>query len=257
MRILIIALIASAIMANAQNLPGGTINGKPIPASVFTSANVCERLNGTIRQTAQDEAARDMGITATPEDIAAVRQHVQNPDTAAESQRIVEHTRLMISALTAVDRGQDAHQVYVTMLQPQNVPEQEWAAYQVQWKDPAQRAKIEKRLTITPQAVAKGIAAVDFRPAATARKLEAAIDQELAAKDPRYRTALEHWKATEYAGPNGQVGHRGYSQPEKDNMDQQRAAFWRGRVSKLNVVLNDPSLHDKCGLAQIGVAPTR
>jgi hypothetical protein len=253
MKTLVISSITSGLVLAQQTIPGGAINGKAIPASVFTAANVCAQLTDTIRGAARDEAVRDMGITVTPEDIAAVRQTMDNPDPAAESKRIIEHTTLMIAALAAVDRGQDSEQVYTTMLQPKGVPEQEWTSYQQQWKDPAKRARIERRLAITPDVIAKGIAAVDYRPMAIARKLDDAVDQLLAKGDPQFRTALDHWNASARAVGPGRVQHSGPA-AEQQYIEAQRALWWKSRVSKLNVTLNDQTLHTKCGLAGTGVA---
>jgi hypothetical protein len=250
MRNLILTLTVSGV-AIAQGVPGGTINGKAIPERVFRSARVCDDLRSAICDQAQDEAVRDMGINVTSEDIAAIRQRVHRPEPVAESKRIIEHTTLMISALTAVDRGQDQHQVYLQMLLPKGVPEAEWTSYQQQWKDPTKRANIERRLTLTPDVIAKGLAAVDYRPMAIKHKLDAAVDQILA-KDATFKMALDHWNASALVHPDGSVQHGGPLE-EQQYMDRQRASWWKGRVRMMEVTLNDPTLAAKCNLAEIGV----
>lgn len=122
-----------------------------------------------------------------------------------------------------------------------------WASYQKQWKDSKGHKTILTRLTWTPEVLAKANAAFDFEPFARNQKLDQLVDQELAARDQTFRTALEHWNASAR-----QVGHgMQHSSPvtEQQYMNAQRAAWWRAQESKLNVTLNDPTLAQKCGLA--------
>ena len=241
MKNLITVMLMASGLALGQSIPGGTIDGKAIPERVFRSPRICNDLNGVIRDQARDDAARAFGITISPEDIAKEKTMVEPVDPVSESARIREHAALLLSALAAVSRGQDQRQVYGAMLQPKGVPEGEW---DTQLK--RGRANLERELTMTPDAVAKGVATA-IEHMARYRKLDSAVDQEIATRDPQFRTALGHWTASERVEPNGRVGH-GIQQVEKDYLEAQRAAWWRSRESKLTVTLNDPTLAARCNL---------
>ena len=239
----LISILGMASMACGQDIAGGTINGKAIPSALFRSPRVCDSLRSTIRDAARDQAVQDMGVTVTPEDIAAAKMEIKFPDPVADSKFAIEQETMMVSALTAVDKGQNPDQVYKDMLQPKGVLPEVWASYQRQWKDPQGRKTIQTRLTWTPDVIARAQASFNFEPYARNQKLDQMVDEKLAAADPTFRTALEHWNIPR---PNGR---HGLPASEKQYLDQQRAMYWRVQEAKVNVVLNDPSLAGRCGLA--------
>lgn len=244
MRKTIITILGLASLSGAQTLPGGTINGQTIPEGIFRSGNrnVCGDIQHAIRNVAREQAARDMNLTVTPEEIAAIRA-AQKPDFVADSKFAIEQEKMMVAALTAVDKGQDPKQVYTEMLQPKGVDPAIWDSYQKQWKDPKGHALILQRLTWTPEILAKGYAAHDFEPEARYQKLDRLVDEELARADPMFRTALDHWNIPRPGGGHGLPGS------EKQYLDAKREAYWKGREASLSVVLNDPALAQRCGLA--------
>jgi hypothetical protein len=182
----VICIFGLASLSCAQGVPGGTINGQAIPDKIFRSNNptVCGDLREAIRNAARDQAFNAMGLTVTPEDIAVTKASYKTPDFVAQSKFAVDQEKMMIGALTAVDKGQDAQQVYATMLQPKGVIPEVWASYQKQWKDPKGHALILERSTWTPEVLARGYARINFEPEARRKKLDKFVDQELAAKDP-------------------------------------------------------------------------
>ena len=238
----ILLAIATFVSVACGQTPGGTIDGQPIPARVFASPQECAQIKVAMRRTAEDNVIRDNGLTITPEDLEKAKGMVQKPDYKAQSDFLIGRSRLAIAALSAVDSGQDPLQVYTTLLQPKGVPPAEWDSYQRRWKTPSQRAAMEQMLSATPEVLAQRAAAYDWTPMARSQKLAAFVDGQLAAADPQFRAYLQHWNQS-HSGPD----------VEHQYLDTQREAFWRDRESKLNVVLNDPALHDKCGLAGIGV----
>lgn len=241
----VICIFGLASLSCAQGVPGGTINGQAIPDKIFRSNNptVCGDLREAIRNAARDQAFQAMGLTVTPEDIAATKASYKTPDFVAQSKFAVDQEKMMIGALTAVDKGQDAQQVYATMLQTKGVIPEVWASYQRQWKDPKGYALILERSNMTPEMLARSYARINFEPEARRNKLEKFVDQELAAKDPVFHHALDDWNTPR---PNG--GH-GLPASEKQYLDQHREMYWKGQEAKLNVVLNDPTLAQRCGLA--------
>lgn len=234
----ILCILGLASLSGAQGVPGGTINGKAIPSALFTSPRVCEALRSTIRSAARDQVFREMGATVTPEDIAEAKKAIKTPDPKEESRFFIENEQRMVDALTAVDKGQSPDQVYKDMLQPKGVLPEVWASYQRQWKDPQGHKTILTRLTWTPEVLAKANANFNYEPFARNQKLDRLVDQELAAKDPAFRTALDHFG-----------GGRGLPASEKQYLETQREAYWKAQARKLTVTLNDPKLAQKCGLA--------
>lgn len=235
----IICIVGFASLACGQGVPGGTINGRPIPEGMLHS---CGGIREAIRQEARSQAVKDMGITVTQEDLAAAKKAIKMSDPVADAKFMVEQETMMVNALLAVDKGQDPQQVYATMLQPKGVLPAIWESYQRQWKDPRGHKTIEARLRATPEVMARSQAAFNYEPFARNQKLDNLVDQQLATLDPAFRTALEHWNAPR---PNG--GH-GLPASEKQYLDQQREMYWKGQEAKLNVVLNDPTLAQRCGL---------
>ena len=147
----IICILGFASLSSAQGVPGGTINGRAMPEKIFRSDNryVCGDIHEAIRSAARDQVFQDMGLTVTQEEIAAIKSST-TPDFAAQSKFVMDQEKMMISALTAVDKGQNPDQVYKEMLQPKGVLPEVWASYQKQWKDPKAHSLIISRSNWTP-----------------------------------------------------------------------------------------------------------
>jgi TonB family protein len=250
-------------------IPGGTINGKPIPETAFQynpqiekirlaaelnrptasitdqelqtdiRKRLCQGLNGRIREAAKEEAMRELHITAAPQDIDAYRAKLQPFDALAQSKWITERAALILNGLAAVDRGQNAHQVYVQMMEPKGINEHEWELYLLQGRTPEGRAIFTKQLSMTPDVMAKGAAKMDLTYGAMSQKLDDTIDQQIAAKDPQFRTYLDHFN---YALSH----HSGLPLAEQRYVENQRAQWWKARESKVSVVLNDQKLITTC-----------
>jgi len=102
-------------------IPGGAINGKPIDPVVFKAVSPCMMLKDRLQRAARDEAAQSLGITVTPEDIAAYLKTVRPFDPVAMSKQTIGQATMILSAFQAVDKGQDAHQVYLQMIAPKGM----------------------------------------------------------------------------------------------------------------------------------------
>jgi hypothetical protein len=190
---------------------------------------ICGGVRSAITQAAFDQAIVDLGIVVTDEDVAKVRQSIKPLDANAESARIIAHTQLMISALTAVfDRGQDQHQVWLDTLKPKGITEAEWYSYRDQWQNPNQRATILRRLNETPDRIASQIASVDLKRTAIGRKLNEEVDRRISSDDPGLMSRSPA-ECTKY-------------------MESKRIQWWQARYSKIDVVLNDHQLSATCGL---------
>jgi len=230
---------------NAQNLPGGTVNGKAIPEQVFRRPeSVCGNLMQYIHDQARDEVLRDLNIKVTKEDLASARAS-GDYDPEATAKRMRDNASLVIGALTTVDKGQDPQQVYQNVLQPKGIDPLAWDSYRKLWKTSKGRANLEAQAIVTPAALTPQLDAIVQR-SALYDKLDRTVDGQLAAQDPQFRIALEHWNASERV-TNGHVHHE-IRQAEKDYLDARRKEYWQTQESKLHVVLNDPAVAAKCGV---------
>jgi hypothetical protein len=235
-------------------IPGGAINGKPIDPVVFKAQAPCALVKDRIQRAARDEAAQSLGITVTPEDIAAYLKTVRPFDPVAMSKEMIGKATMALAAFEAIDKGQDPHQVYLQMVKPTGMLEQDWSIYLTQKNNPKFRAMLTKQLTLTPDVLAKSYAKSDWSYQARYLKLDNAVDQILIKNDATFKVAFDHWKASERVNPDRSVQHSGVPVEEHQYMEKQRASWWKGRVSMLTVTLNDPTLAARCNLRNIGVA---
>jgi hypothetical protein len=76
------------------------------------------------------------------------------------------------------------------------------------------------------------------RRLAESNKLDATVDQMIAGSDVVFRTNLDRWNANHLTSA-------------KNYLQSKPAEWWKGRLSKLQIVLSDPSLVTTCHLAQM------
>jgi hypothetical protein len=82
------------------------------------------------------------------------------------------------------------------------------------------------------------------------RKLDAEIDRRLSLDDAQFRVNLQDYQAK---GNDPDPKKRAVPVAEARYLDSKRAQSWQTLGSKMSVVLNDPTLKAKCGLAEMGV----
>lgn len=241
----------------------GTIDGKPIASNISTTGDVagvgrfvrqnhrlpddseraklisdnrqrlvCTHLSRTISTAAREAEIQKLGITVSPEEIAAQLAIQQRPDASlAEEQKSAAH---LVAAFAAViDQGEDSHAVYQRLIQQDGVSEDAWLILQDSARnDPATRKRLEGGAV--PQAGSAEAFVRDY-------KLTKAIDQAIAAKDPAYGKYLAELSRGQ--GPGDAMSY----------VSKKRSEYWRAATAKLNVRLKDPALFDTCQLAVLGV----
>jgi hypothetical protein len=279
--ILVLTTTACRQTASKQETPKplGTVNGKPIPAKIFTVTRIqainalrrdgklapdgtadesviaaemqdykCERLRSAIASEARAQAVIDFKIRPTEQDLAEAVRTLRTGDPVKEVAALHDRTAVIVNALSAVyDKGMAPDDVYRTMVASHGIPEEAWKAELETGRTAAGRAMIARPLTVTPQMYAQGIPAA-VHSLAVSMKLNDALNEMIAGTDPVFRSYLARWKTTART-VNGQTGHNmGWG--EVEYMQKKRAAWWDERVSKLKIVLNDPSLAIICKLAQ-------
>jgi hypothetical protein len=157
-----------------------------------------------------------------------------------------------LSGGRSLDQGQDPDKVYQAQIAPLGQPKNVWEANLVQWRDPESRAKLAKTAAtftkLTAADMNKGMAKAT-QELLEKQKLDDAVDTQLAAEDPQFRTYLDEWRKGfvrptpfEWKGPsNMEASHLNYLKAKRDE-------FWRARYAEQQVTLNDPTLADQCNL---------
>jgi hypothetical protein len=279
---LLVILVASATACGQNKTtpsPLGTVNGKPIPARVFNVTRIqainalrrdgklapdetpdestiaakiqderCGRLRGAVASEAKAQAIIDFKIVPNRQDLDEALRHLHVGDPAKETAALRERTAVIVSALSAVyDKGMAPDDVYRQMLANHGISEESWKSSVRAGSTAGGRAAIARPLTVTPQIYSEAIPGIQ-RSLAVSMKLNATINETIADADPVFRAYLARWKSTART-ISGDTGHN-MGVGDMEYMQRKRAAWWDVRVSKLQVVLSDPSLATTCQLAR-------
>ena len=138
------------------------------------------------------------------------------------------------------------------MVKPHGIDEYEWNAYLMNRKTEAGRAKIRMELNMTDEAFAK----LNFSftesltNAARYRKLDDAVDEQIASTDSTFRQYLYEWREK---AKDPDLGRRWMPLDHKEYLDHARAKWWKDRLRQAKVALKDPSLVQRCALGEMGV----
>jgi len=194
---------------------------------------------------ALNEQKRRLGVVVTDQEAeSASREYWKAADADAVAAKARDKTRALLDALNRVyDRGGAPKKVYEEFLAPLGVPELEWTACLVSGRTPEGRARLAAPLSVTGAYLTSQSGFM--RGTLENYKLEAAVDQEIAAKDDTFRKYLPEWDATP---PSPPLWQRQVSMPARhmDYLQAKRAEWWKARHGELHVVLNDPSLAESC-----------
>jgi hypothetical protein len=244
-------------LAACGQAPHGSIDGVALPAKAFES---CSSLRVYIDAAPRAAAARDFGITVTPEEEAAEQAWAaSNLAAQAPEQRLFyqDLRDLLAPALAEVyEQHRNADEVYANRLAGSKITREAWEL-EVNQDPNAKTAEGREKIRQTY------VKAMDFysnptrfsynaKAAVERRKLDAEVDRRLAASDPEFAAELRDWKASERINSDRSVGHT-FNGPMAKNgvplyMEQKREQFWAARKAKQRVVLSDPTLKAKCGL---------
>ncbi len=275
------------VLVAGQSAPSsalGTINGKPIPDTVFNvprklaadlfilnhqrepnsaadeqeinskiKSMECDRLKAAIISAAHDTVKQQLGVVASQQDLQAAREAYPILKSPNPHDRAV----VLLSALSAVyDQHQDPGLVYEQKLRGE-IPLNLWQIYVHDARTPDGRQDLEKifrkHLTITPDVIAKSESSLEtWHRAAESMKLDETVDQLIAARDPVFRSYLEEYKKSTRREGN-RVRSVNFNLDHQRYLDQKRAEFWKSEVSKLDVYLSDLALGTSCNLANMGV----
>jgi hypothetical protein len=264
-------MLAASTTACAQQPAdeSGTINGKPIPAKIFTVTRIqainalrrdgklapdgtadegaiaakiqdekCGLLRGDVAFEARSQAVTDFGVVPTEQDLAEAVRTLRTGDPVKEIAALHDRTTVILNALSAVyDKGMAPDDAYRQIVAGHGIPEDAWKAGVQTGSTAAGRAMIARALTVTPRMYAQGIP-TEQRKLAVSMKLDVTVDQMIASSDPVFRANLDKWNANHLTSV-------------KESLHAKRAKWWKARFAKLQIVLSDPSLATTCHLAQM------
>ena len=258
----------------------GTINGKPLlgakpsqalntftmkhgqpPATdtdrqelaAITTKNDCEAVNTAIKGAARDSEKARLGVYVSPDEVAeATKQYWAIHDPSQDMQKQRAHWIANSQAASAVfDQHQDPEKVYQTLLAPIGENHQAWEINLKRWSRPEARAALTKMAAAASnwnvETFKKGMQS-SAQQMLERRKVDDAVDSQLAAQDSHYRTDLAEQKK----GASGNIW-QGREGPQSDYLIQKRQQFWQSRYAEQQVKLNDPNLATQCQLDSIGV----
>jgi hypothetical protein len=278
----ILMLMLITVSACHSQVPGGTVNGIPIPNKAFAPARTnvevdwrlkhksasitaadapeierliqadrCKRLNGNIAGMLQDELINDMAITVTPADIAEVRKMFPFPDPQQEVARMHEHSAAILAALDAVNRKEDPQAVYEQYLKPHGITPQEWSVEMIYGPTGEGKRSLAREQNMTVAMVQQAIKNSDGVYQAKYKKMKERIDDQISLSDPTFKEYLGEYNRSVVIDGPGRTHSSGVSRDHLDYVAQRRNAWWAAYHKKAQVIINDPTMQT-CDLSAYG-----
>ncbi len=243
---------AARIFATQHSRQATTAADKQEVATLATQRK-CDVIKLQVAHDAREQAKQEFAIAISPQEIEqANKEWEATHDPAAELQKQRQFFTTLNFAASEIDQGQNPDTVYQSLLAPMGVTKNEWEADLVQWREhPESRTHLAQTAATfskwTPQDVKQQMSK-GTQKFLEQRKLDEAVDAQLAAQDPRFRAALaEEQKSTVRRGAF--AGSSRVSQAAFDYLKQKRNEFWQARYAQQQVTFNDPILAEQCQLS--------
>jgi hypothetical protein len=262
----------------AQVKVSGTIDGKPIPDSVFNPAQrklyeqfiiahgrlpgnadqqeiqstivpklQCVKLKQLIRIAAFDRLKQQFHVIVTQKDLEEIR------NSTPLVRRNQTFQSAILDAISAVyDKHEDPDAVYHKELAAWPIGKNYWMAYLYDASTPEGRQEFEEpyrhalrsfRLVSEAPPPLEG-----FRNAAEAMKLLQFMDQQLASTDPTFQSYLQECNKTKKQ--EGSLITCSQGRDHFEYLAKKHNEYWKNAEAKVNVYLSDPRLGKTCGLPQ-------
>jgi len=210
----------------------------------------CDDLRGQIMAAEVKFQKARFGISASAEEGAALSKIYWNlHDPEAEASKIRADARVLGAALAQVyDQGRSAEPIYRDLIAPTGMPQAIWQSNLELGRNAEFRAKLGRvAANTTAQAVMKGTDKTNVA-LVERRRLDDAVDRELTAQDPEFGRYLDvlH-RTTRVINPFESQGS-GMPPDQMIYIQRKRAEWWQARYAETKVVVNDPTLRDRCRL---------
>src|SRR5579883_586299 len=207
----------------------------------------CEDLKGQIEAAAIRRQMARFGIAASKEEVDVLSEAYWSEHKPQEEAQKYNNGRHALSqALARVyEKGEDPEAVYRSWAVPAGISRSAWESELELGRSTEYRTKLAGA-NFTAEGFIKGVADSNTK-LVERRKLDEAVDRELAAQDPmfaRYLDTVE--RNTQVISP---FESRSASLPPEavNYVRAKRAEWWKARYAETKVVLNNPALASRCG----------
>jgi hypothetical protein len=208
----------------------------------ITAKNNCDAVKESIMEAARGSEKAKLGVYVSPDEVAeATKQYWETHDPSQDMEHQRAHWIANSQAVAAVlDQHQDSEKVYQTMLAPIGENHQAWQINLTRWRRPEARTALDnmaaKATRWNLDAWKKGMDDAS-RAALERRKVDDAVDDQLATQDQQFRADL----ATQRKGASGNIW-RWSGGPQTEYLLQTRQQYWQARYAEQHVTLSDPNL---------------
>lgn len=266
------------VALSRRNYRIGTVNGQPILRPVKDQAAIqafkmdngrlptsnadeqevariatkmtCNELIGRIRDSVRETQMHRLGISVSQTEIDEyLKEYLE--------QQKRQLTALNEAAFEIVDQKRDPEEVYEKLIAPLGPPT-DWRTILRDVYSPPARAKLAKDAAAAANATVEDAKKAPGQPLVRLavrvleqRKLSDAVDSQLAAGDPLFRTYLDEWRNGLIRTPTSWTAPTNMPREQLSYLAQERMQFWQAAYTELPITLEDPALADECQLGKV------
>lgn len=212
----------------------------------------CAIITAQIRAAVLSELVRREDISVSDAEVEEEKRTGLQPiqlEAAAEKQQAVDLA--MSEALSLVyDHGESPDAVFGSLLAAKGYSSAMWQSYLIQGKDPSFRNRLSQAAAFPPR-VSDRASTDGARLTLEHRKLDDAVDRNLAADDPQFKAYLGEMQASQAA----HADHRAFTMKAAHYryMKAKRDAWWKARYAEIDLSVRDKEKADRCGIAALGM----
>lgn len=269
------------VALSRRNYRIGTVNGQPILRPVRDQAAIqvfkmehgrlptsnadeeevariatkmtCNELIGRIRDSVREAQMHRLGISVAQTEIDEyLKEYLE--------QQKRQLTALNEAAYEVVDQKRDPEEVYEKLIRPlgpPNGPPIDWRTKLRDVYSPPARARLAKDAAAAANTTVEDAKKAPGQPLVRLavrvleeQKLHDAVDSQLAAEDPLFRSYLDEWRKGLMRTPTFQAGPTNMPREQLSYLAQKRMRFWQAAYTELPITLEDPALADECQLGK-------
>jgi hypothetical protein len=232
--------------------------GQPVAASDEAEVSraqaqlECGTITAQIRDAVLARLKQSQGISVTDADVTeeakAELAHMDFQAAAAKQQAL---NTTMSEALSRVyDRGEDPDAVFASLVSAKGYSKATWQSYLAQGKAAPFRQYLSQASAPFPKPSDTTLRS-GARSTLERRKLDEAIDRDLAAHDPDFKAYLSEMQASQAAHPDHQsftikADHYRYIKAKRDN-------WWKAQYSQVDILVTDKEEAGRCDVSVLGL----
>lgn len=219
----------------------------------------CGLIQSQVTRAARDAEIQRRGIAVSDEDVSVLSKYYWSQhDAEAELAKYQAQNTAMADAMVRIyDGGQDAETVYTQAIAPLRVPKAAWQVNLARWTVADGRAA-----TIRAAATARAMTVGDYRQSLDAanrryleqKRLDDAVDNEIAANDVQFRSYLDEWRRNSVEVNPYETRTRAVPAAHLAYLQQARAEWWRTRTNEIGVSFTSAESVASCQLEPAGIS---